>query len=237
MSPADAATGGAVSGEVEKLTAKTRELQSALLSDLGGNRFECFRAPTTLTDAYTEAQAFQAALADDPDGKKKRRMMEEEAERTKKWAMPPGESLIDENHAPFLAYNEEYFRHITAEDVAALVPEGPTKLEDDPDFRIPALGRYYVLGESAASPQSRSPFRSLFPTGSVRIFPAPRSRSRASLTPSPPSLSRRMGRRRRSGSRTSSALRGRAAQEPSPAASAGAQAEEEEPQEKNDTAG
>lgn len=168
MSPADAATGGEVSKEVETCTSKVRELQSALLSDLaGGNRFECFRAPATLADAYTDAQAFQAALADDPDGKKKRRMMEEEAERMKKWAMPPGESLIDENHAPFLAYNEEYFRHITAEDVASIVPEGPIKLQDDPDFRVPALGRYYVLGESAASSPSPFHFRSLFSTGSV----------------------------------------------------------------------
>ena len=98
--------------------------------------------------------------------------MEEEAERTKKWAMPPGESLIDENHAPFLAYNEEYFRHITVEDVAAFVPEGRLSLRTTLTFAYPRWGGTTVLGESAASPQSRSPFRSLFPTGSVSHLPS-----------------------------------------------------------------
>ena len=57
----------------------------------------------------------------------------------------PGTSLIDPDVAPFLAYNEEYFRDITAADVARLVPAGPAEPTDDPDYRVPALGRYYAL--------------------------------------------------------------------------------------------
>ena len=71
------------------------------------------------------------------------------------------EVLLDENHAPFLAYNEEYSPHHRRRR-SCVRAGGPTKLETN-CFRIPALGRYYVLGESAASPRSRSPFDRFFP--------------------------------------------------------------------------
>lgn len=152
MSAADTATGLTISGALERLTGDLRGLHEDLQSELGGKDIRCFQAPDTLTQAYSDAQAAQQALAEQGGGKK-RKLLDETAEAAKKWAFGPGESLVNPDVAPFLAYNEEYFRHITPEDVANLVPEGATRPEDDPDFRIPALGRYYVLGEPRFDPR------------------------------------------------------------------------------------
>lgn len=147
MSTADAATGLTISGALESLNRDVEIRQARLVKELGGKEeFRSFLAPDTLTQAITDAQAAQQALAE-LGGGKKRKLVDEAAEATKKWALPPGESLVNPDVAPFLAYNEEYFRHITPEDVANLVPDGARRVEEDPDFRIPALGRYYVLGE------------------------------------------------------------------------------------------
>lgn len=151
-SPAqDDAAAGTVSATVASLTDRCRELQKTLKRGLRGKVFEQFEAPRTISEAYTEAQAFQQALVDETTGKK--RKIEEDA-ATKRWAMKAGESRIDENHAPFLAFNEEHFRHITAIDVANLVLEGPSKPEDDVDFRVPEMGKKpYWEG---ATPRRRS---------------------------------------------------------------------------------
>ena len=147
MSTADAATGLTISGALESLNRDVEIRQARLVKELGGKEeFRSFLAPDTLTQAITDAQAAQQALAE-LGGGKKRKLVDEAEEAAKKWALPPGESLVNPEVAPFLAYNEEYFRHITPEDVANLVPEGARRVEDDPDFRIPALGRYYALGE------------------------------------------------------------------------------------------
>ena len=141
-SPAqDDAAAGTVSATVASLTDRCRELQKTLKRGLRGKVFEQFEAPRTISEAYTEAQAFQQALVDETTGKK--RKIEEDA-ATKRWAMKAGESRIDENHAPFLAFNEEHFRHITAIDVANLVLEGPSKPEDDVDFRVPELSLIHI---------------------------------------------------------------------------------------------
>ena len=119
-------------------------MQSELANELSGQEILGFDAPDTLTQAYADAQATQQALVDGglPERKRKERG---DAEAVKLWAKPPGTSLIDPDVAPFLAYNEEYFRDITAADVARLVPAGPAEPTDDPDYRVPALGRYYAL--------------------------------------------------------------------------------------------
>jgi hypothetical protein len=144
MVSAEAATDGTLSGALASVTGSVRELQSELASELSGQEIRGFDAPDTLTQAYADAQATQQALVDGglPERKRKER---DDAEAIKLWAKPPGTSLIDPDVAPFLAYNEEYFRDITAADVANLVPAGPTEPADDPDYRVPALGRYYAL--------------------------------------------------------------------------------------------
>ena len=144
MVSAEAATDGTLSGALASVTGSVRELQSELANELSGQEIRGFDAPDTLTQAYADAQATQQALVDGglPERKRKER---DDAEAIKLWAKPPGTSLIDPDVAPFLAYNEEYFRDITAADVANLVPAGPTEPADDPDYRVPALGRYYAL--------------------------------------------------------------------------------------------
>ena len=144
MVSAEAATDGTLSGALASVTGSVRELQSELANELSGQEILGFDAPDTLTQAYADAQATQQALVDGglPERKRKERG---DAEAVKLWAKPPGTSLIDPDVAPFLAYNEEYFRDITAADVARLVPAGPAEPTDDPDYRVPALGRYYAL--------------------------------------------------------------------------------------------
>ena len=144
MVSAEAATDGTLSGALASVTGSVRELQSHLANELSGQEIRGFDAPDTLTQAYADAQATQQALVDGglPERKRKERG---DAEAVKLWAKPPGTSLIDPDVAPFLAYNEEYFRDITAADVARLVPAGPAEPTDDPDYRVPALGRYYAL--------------------------------------------------------------------------------------------
>ena len=144
MVSAEAATDGTLSGALASVTGSVRELQSHLANELSGQEIRGFDAPDTLTQAYADAQATQQALVDGglPERKRKER---DDAEAVKLWAKPPGTSLIDPDVAPFLAYNEEYFRDITAADVARLVPAGPTEPTADPDYRVPALGRYYAL--------------------------------------------------------------------------------------------
>ena len=162
MSAAEGATDGTLSGALELLTGSVRDLQSELEKELSGKDISSFRAPETLTQAYADAQATQQALVDAGMSGRKRKEMEDASDAIKSWAKAPGESLVDGDVAPFLAYNEEHFRHVNPADVANLVPQGPTKLEDDLDFRIPALGRYYVLG---ASPRARALL-----VGNPRVF-------------------------------------------------------------------
>ena len=156
MSAAEGATDGTLSGALELLTGSVRDLQSELEKELSGKDISSFRAPETLTQAYADAQATQQALVDAGMSGRKRKEMEDASDAIKSWAKAPGESLVDGDVAPFLAYNEEHFRHVNPADVANLVPQGPTKLEDDLDFRIPALGRYYVLGASPSRARSSS---------------------------------------------------------------------------------
>ena len=158
MSSADAAAEMTISGALKSLTGDLLRLKAELGSELKGKDISCFEAPDTLTQAYSDAQAAQQALAEQGGGKK-RRLLDEALEGTKKWAKPPGESLVDPDVAPFLAYNEEYFRYITPEDVDSLVPEGSRRPEDEPDFHIPALGRYYVLGASTSRREQGSRLR------------------------------------------------------------------------------
>ena len=205
MVSAEAATDGTLSGALASVTGSVRELQSELASELSGQEIRGFDAPDTLTQAYADAQATQQALVDGglPERKRKER---DDAEAIKLWAKPPGTSLIDPDVAPFLAYNEEYFRDITAADVANLVPAGPTEPADDPDYRVPALGRYYALEwededarEAARARRCRSRRRCRtsatcagtgFPTTTIRFCTArgatsPGTRSATALGPCP----------------------------------------------------
>ena len=158
MSSAMDATAETVSGAVARVTGSVRDLQRALEEELGGKDIPRAVAPETLTEAYAEAQATEQALADAGITERRRKEMDD-ADAVKAWAKPPGASLVDADVAPFLAYHEEYFRHVAPADVANLLPAGPAKLEDDPDFRIPPLGRYYVLGASRPNrtPRARAP--------------------------------------------------------------------------------
>ena len=194
MSTEDAATGVTLSGALANLNRDVEIRQVLLMRELGvvvGGKEEeeeeeirRFRVPDTLTQAYSDAQAHQQALAEQGGGKK-RKLLDEAAEAAKKWALPAGESLVDPNVAPFLAYNEEYFRHITPQDVADLVPYSATRPEDDPDFRIPALGRYYVLGECRREAHART-------TPETRGWAKGRTTARFPLpSPSTPPLSSR----------------------------------------------
>ena len=61
---------------------------------------------------------------------------------------------LTELYFKFRAFKEEHVRHITAIDVANLVLEGPSKPEDDVDFRVPEMGKKpYWEG---ATPRRRS---------------------------------------------------------------------------------
>jgi|AntAceMinimDraft_12_1070368.scaffolds.fasta_scaffold41699_2 bromodomain and PHD finger-containing protein 1 len=159
MSSADATAGLSISGALARLGCDVRDLQAGLRGALGGstNNPPRSQAPDTLTQAYSDAQAAQQTAAEQ-GGAKKRKVVDEAAEAAKKWARGPGDSLVDADVAPFLAYNEEFFRHINLADVGDLMPEGSIRTpEDDPDFRIPTLGRYYVLGEPHRDPHTATP--------------------------------------------------------------------------------
>ena len=143
MVSAEAATDGTLSGALERITGSVRELQSELERELAGKDIPVIKAPDTLTQAYADAQATQQALLDGGLSERKR-VEQAKAEAVKTWSKPPGTSLIDGDVAPFLAYNEEHFRHVNAVDVQNLVPAGPTNTTDDNDYRMPELGQYYV---------------------------------------------------------------------------------------------
>jgi len=148
MVSAEAAPGGTLSGALASVTGSVRDLQRKLASALGGKDIPGFSAPDTLTQAYADAQATQQALLDGGLGERKRKERDD-LELVKAWSLPPGASLIDSDVAPFLAYNEEHFRDLNGADVVNLVPPGGETTThattDDSDYRVPALGRYYVL--------------------------------------------------------------------------------------------
>jgi hypothetical protein len=178
--------GDGVGAKLAHLANDVRSLQHNLLSELGGKGVPCFQAPDTLTQAYADAQAAQQALAEQGGGKK-RRILDEAAEAAKRWAPGPGDSLVDADVAPFLAYNEEFFRHFNPEDVAGLIPDAAARPEDDPDFRVPALGRYYVLGAPPpADPPPPARFIFWFsPTFSV-FSPLSKTKNTKMSYPQPP---------------------------------------------------
>ena len=71
----------------------------------------------------------------------------------KPWVKPAGESLADPEQGPFIAWCEEHFREVNAEDVEKLIPrKDQPNLAEDPDFTMPEKERSY--GEGA--------FQSLF---------------------------------------------------------------------------
>lgn len=141
-----------LSGVIGAVSREVLGLQAELQTELPGDS-RCSRPPDTLTVALADAQAAEAAAAEAVAERKRKGVKGEEEAAVRKWARREGESLCDPSRAPFLSFNEEFFRHTTAADVHNLAPDGAQPPEDDPDFRVPELGRYYMLG---APPRCRS---------------------------------------------------------------------------------
>ena len=154
MSAAEGATDGTLSGALELLTGSVRDLQSELEKELSTEGH--LELPRAGPDAGLRGCAGDAAgvgrrrderaKAQGDGGRVRRHQVVGQGPRR----VPRGRRRRALPRLP------EHFRHVNPADVANLVPQGPTKLEDDLDFRIPALGRYYVLG---ASPRARAPRR------------------------------------------------------------------------------
>ena len=157
---------------VERLTAELRGHSSLLQKELEGQDIPTFAVPESLTQAYADAQAVQAAA---PELGRKRKTADDYAQKV--WFKGPGQSKVDPNITPFLAYTEEFFRHITAKDLGGLLPgpeDAPLTLpgEKDPDFLVPALGRHYSLGGWSLS-HRRPPNKSLSSPGRNASHVAP----------------------------------------------------------------
>ena len=100
-------------------------------------------------------------------GKRVKKKQDYLQDEMKPWVKPAGESLADPEQGPFIAWCEEHFREVNAEDVKKLVPKSDQpKLEEDPDFTMPQKERSYEEGPFCLQTEARRfdfrPFSFLF---------------------------------------------------------------------------
>ena len=101
---------------------------------------------TTLSEHLARARD-DAALLDEHPELKRQRKLEETNDANRVWARGAWASAA--RGAPFLTWCETHFRHVDADDVAAVTPDARHDMANDGDYLIPPLGRHYVHGACA----------------------------------------------------------------------------------------